>query len=96
MAGVRAATNVFVPSRAQSRCGDLRGGDAVEGVVLGPGAGVQVRPELDQEECVLRALVKQLLQPARPLPQRELVLDLPHVNRLQIFLMKIIIRISEY
>ena len=92
MAGVGAATNVFVPSRAQPRCGHLRGGDAVEGVVLV--AGVQVGPELDQEEGVLRALVKQLLQPARPLG--ELVLDLPHVHWLQIFLMKIIIRISEY
>ena len=94
MAGVGAATNVFVPSRAQPRCGHLRGGDAVEGVVLAAGAGVQVGPELDQEEGVLRALVKQLLQPARPLG--EFVLDLPHVHWLQIFLMKIIIRISEY
>ena len=92
MAGVGAATNVFVPSRAQPRCGHLRGGDAVEGVVQVQ--VVQVGPELDQEEGVLRALVKQLLQPARPLG--ELVLDLPHVHWLQIFLMKIIIRISEY
>ena len=41
---------------------------------------VQIGPELDQEESVLRSLVVQILQSFTFL--RELVLDLPHVHRL--------------
>ena len=41
---------------------------------------VEIRPELDQEESVLRSPVVQILQTFTLL--RELVLDLPHVHRL--------------
>jgi hypothetical protein len=60
---------------------NLRGGDAVEGVALVREIGVEVRPELDKEEGVPGSLLVELLQPAGLL--RELVLDLPHVHRLQ-------------
>ena len=42
---------------------------------------VQISPELDQEESVLRTLVVQILQAFTLL--WELVLDLPHVHRLK-------------
>ena len=42
---------------------------------------VEIGPELDQEESVLRSLVVQILQSFTFL--RELVLDLPHVHRLK-------------
>ena len=56
---------------------------AVEGVVAvrGRAGVVEVRPELDEEEGLGRALLVQLLQPALLLG--ELVLDLAHVDRLQ-------------
>ena len=41
---------------------------------------VEISPELHQEESVLRSLVVQILQSFTFL--RELVLDLPHVHRL--------------
>ena len=41
---------------------------------------VEIGPELDQEESVLRSPVVQILQTFTLL--RELVLDLPHVHRL--------------
>ena len=41
---------------------------------------VEIGPELDQEESVLRSLVVQILQTFTLL--RELVLDLSHVHRL--------------
>ena len=41
---------------------------------------VEISPELHQEESVLRSLVVQILQSFTLL--RELVLDLPHVHRL--------------
>ena len=61
------------------------GGDAVEGVLragrVGRAGVVEVRPELDEEEGLGRALLVQLLQTALLLG--ELVLDLAHVDRLQ-------------
>ena len=42
---------------------------------------VEIGPELDQEESVLRSLVVQILQTFTLL--RELVLDLPHVHGLK-------------
>ena len=58
-----------------------RRGDAVEGVALVREVGVEVRPELDEEEGVARPLLVQLLQ--APGLLGELVLYLPHVHRLQ-------------
>ena len=43
---------------------------------------VEIGPELDQEESVLRSPVVQILQTFTLL--RELVLDLPHVHGLQV------------
>ena len=59
-----------------SRCADTIEGIAVIGVWH-----VEVCPELNEEERVLGALAVQLLQPVRFLG--ELVLDLPHVHRLE-------------
>jgi len=59
----------------------LRSGDAIESAALVGDVGVEVGPELDEEEGVPGPLLVELLQPARLL--RELVLDLPHVHRLQ-------------
>ena len=56
------------------------GGDAIEGGGLVTNLCVEVGPELDEEESVLRALAVQHLQPV--VLFRELVLDLPHVHRL--------------
>ena len=44
---------------------------------------VEIGPELDQEESVLRSPVVQILQTFTLL--RELVLDLSHVHRLEMF-----------
>ena len=52
----------------------------MEGVTLVRDLTVEVGPELDQEEGVGGSLPIQLLQAVRLF--RELVLDLPHVNRL--------------
>ena len=52
----------------------------MEGVTLVRDLTVEVGPELDQEEGVGGSLPIQLLQAVRLL--RELVLDLPHINRL--------------
>ena len=60
---------------------NLRCGDSIEGIVIMVCICVQISPELDQEESVLRTLVVQILQAFTLL--WELVLDLPHVHRLK-------------
>ena len=60
---------------------NLRGGYAVEGAWIVGNIGIEVGPELDEEEGLLGSLLVQLLQPLLLLG--ELVLDLPHVHRLQ-------------
>lgn len=62
-------------------CENLRGCDAVEGIVFMRIVSVEVRPELDKKECVLGSLVKQLLESPRLL--REFILDLPNVHWLK-------------
>ena len=57
------------------------GGDPIEGGSLVTYLGVEVGPELDKEESVLRALAVEHLQSV--VLFRELVLDLPHVHRLR-------------
>ena len=57
------------------------GGDPIEGGSLITYLGVEVGPELDKEESVLRALAVEHLQSV--VLFRELVLDLPHVHRLR-------------
>ena len=57
------------------------GGNAIEGGSLVTYFGVEVRPELDEEESVLRALAVEHLQSV--VLFRELVLDLPYVHRLR-------------
>ena len=59
---------------------NLRCGDSIEGIVIMVCICVEISPELHQEESVLRSLVVQILQTFTLL--RELVLDLPHVHRL--------------
>ena len=61
---------------------NLRGGHTVEWIVIMAGVGVEIGPELHQKESFRRTLVVQLLQSFTLL--RELVLDLPHVHRLQV------------
>ena len=56
------------------------GGYAIEGGGLVTYFCVEIGPELDKEESVLRALAVQHLQSV--VLFRELVLDLPHVHRL--------------
>ena len=53
----------------------------MEGVTLVGDLAVEVGPELDEEEGVGGSLPIQLLQTVRLL--RELVLDLPNINRLK-------------
>ena len=60
---------------------NLLGGNPIEGGGLVTYFCVEVSPELDQEESVLRALAVQHLQAV--VLFRELVLDLPHVHRLR-------------
>ena len=60
---------------------NLRCGDSIEGIVIMVCICVQISPELDQEESVLRTLVVQILQAFTLL--WKLVLDLPHVHRLK-------------
>ena len=61
---------------------NLRCCDSIEGIVIMVCICVEISPELHQEESVLRSLVVQILQSFTFL--RELVLDLPHVHRLNI------------
>lgn len=55
--------------------------DTVEGAGVARNVGIQVGPELDQEERVAGALLVQLLEAAGLL--REFVVDLLHLDRLQ-------------
>jgi hypothetical protein len=59
---------------------NIRGVDAVEGILVGD-VGVEVGPELDEEEGVLWTLLVEVLQP--PALLGELVLYLPDINRLK-------------
>ena len=75
-----AAQDLRVRITQQSLNFDLRRCDAVERVVAVGDVGVEIRPELDEEERLCGALLVQLLQAALLL--RKLVLDLAHVDRL--------------
>ena len=61
---------------------NLRCTDTIEGIAVVGVGHVEIGPELDEEECVLGALAVQLLQAVGFLG--ELVLDLPHIHRLEI------------
>ena len=73
---VEVLPQIILCVKKYSRCTDT-----IERIAVVSVGHVEVGPELDKEEGVLRALAVQLLQPVRFL--WEFVLDLPHVHRLR-------------